>query len=1752
MSNIGAADSWENQADVIGEQGAKDSNDVSTKFSTLNVNAVEFVPSFCMPSQANETSESPSSPQKSESGSTNSADSPVLNGCGERGDSGDGGAASASPRVEEPPPVPPAAAAPVPAPAAPPVPPDVSPTVDSWEAEADDALLTPEENNEPDEEEIDQQVQNTEDGELTKKVPKKKPPRVEDTRSKKEHVNVVFIGHVDAGKSTIGGQIMSLTGMVDKRTLDKYEREAREKSRESWYLSWALDTNQEERDKGKTVEVGRAYFETEKKHFTILDAPGHKSFVPNMIGGAAQADLAVLVISARKGEFETGFDRGGQTREHAMLAKTAGVKHLVALVNKMDDPTVNWDEKRYNECRDKILPYLKKLGFNTAKDLSFLPVSGQTGQGLLERVSEDICSWYTGPSFIQLIDELPSLNRKMDGPFIMPVVDKYKDMGTVLMGKVEAGTTRKGSTLFLMPNRVQVNVDQLWSDDIEVTSIGPGENVKVKLKGIEEEDVSPGFVLCDIAEPITTGRALICLVDKKTGDKSKTRPRFVKQDQVAIMRIECAGIICLEPFKKFAQMGRFTLRDENKTIAIGKVLKQIFKLHKQHVRSTKTNHKKKIINHDILKSYILEEFQVQNFNYSGNACRNSDDELKIITERNKQLVHEIKTKVEEYERQQIQYGKFKSARKDGKQQIFLQFFTEVKKESKEYSVQLLKDTNTKRYEVYETAYKGDFNQVKVKIDQEASLVTTRDSIVKLLIEFGANVNEADVLHATPLHRAASLGRNNIVELLLSHNIKVDPQDSTGSTPFVPYAICDFQKYRNIIIPPACVQVEKGVITNIKPAPVEHWEPLFIFDMGNDGDVEEQSIEDGKLEECSGASKHIKNKHFKPLQIVMESFEGLLPATSLPHTVFFLLNNNDNVNGIDITIAKLQTIIRSNTMEQNNTHSISLNYERKYDVDENQTANRMSSDIISSLQLDKAITSNRVIVAKEINGCDSSFITSCILGHCIKNKQAVLLITTHNSLLHYQNVGLKMNYNLEKYIDSGLIKIFKLDEVLVNLLLANETDSLQNIFCSLNENMNLIKANNAVVNIIFDGVSHLFDMQHSLRDVTNELSSVTVSSAVAGGVQRGRLFLIDLAGSERAGLRARRLEGAHINRSLLALANCIMALSGGARYVNYRDSKLTRLLREVLGGRCRTAMVAHVAPGGAHRETTRSTLHYAQRASSITNKSYNLASKVKKYDVLINKNRKTKEEQQQLALEVSQQETEESAAHLKSLREAIVSTFKQQMRLRRRLMELDSHLLGLALDAERQHAAISHWEARFNRLYKPINMPSSRLSTHQSYRGGTGASSTSSVGNERAEAEVAVEQAWSELAGVEREQEAARAERDRVERQLEQVRLRGAQLEQELPARISSGPEREVLALVCRVHELEADKLALQGERAARAHELRRRDLALQRRDAQRRLSDEIITRQRRALEDGEPLEETGGTSQTSQITGSDAKEIQSADENNSEVPEPETNEEKTEVIDPDVLLILGDPAEEINKFGPEINENIASRWTPILKKGLGKEEKDTITKQYQVPSNCTLLQSPKLNPEINSAISDAAKNRDKKLESTQQQLGVGLTALGRAMTLAITDYDKEKMTVIKHMNNAARILTDLHFNETRGRKLLITPTLDKNFLELVKDVGHDEYLYGKNLSENIKTLKSIENSSKTIKKPEQPRGSAYTSSGKQKQGNAYNPPRYQQRFTPSPRGAARGGFRKPLPPPRRPAASQVANQIRKDTPRASR
>ncbi|XGW03204.1 hypothetical protein V3C99_014867 [Haemonchus contortus] len=430
-----------------------------------------------------------------------------------------------------------------------------------------------------------------------------------DDGTHKEHVNMVFIGHVDAGKSTIGGQLMYLTGMVDKRTLEKYEREAKEKGRESWYLSWCMDTNEEEREKGKTVECGRAYFETEKKHFTILDAPGHKSFVPNMISGATQADLAVLVISARKGEFETGFDRGGQTREHAMLVKTAGVRHLVILVNKMDDPTVKWDENRFIEIQGKLTPYLRKCGFNPKTDMIYIPVSGLTGAFIKDRPPCEQGGWYSGPCFIDYIDNhLVSMARDYNGPVRCIVVDKFSDMGTLIIGKMESGVVVKGQNLVLMPNKQAVQVIQIWSDDIETDRVVSGDNVKFKLKGVEENELQSGFIICSADALCKVGRVfdaevvilehksiiasgytcvlhiqsaveevtvkmVICTIDKKTGEKKKSR--FVRQDEKCIMRIESSEAFCLEPFKELPQLGRFTLRDEGRTIAIGKVLKVV-------------------------------------------------------------------------------------------------------------------------------------------------------------------------------------------------------------------------------------------------------------------------------------------------------------------------------------------------------------------------------------------------------------------------------------------------------------------------------------------------------------------------------------------------------------------------------------------------------------------------------------------------------------------------------------------------------------------------------------------------------------------------------------------------------------------------------------------------------------------------------------------------------------------------------------------------------------------------------------------------------------------------------------------------------------------------------------------------------------------------------------------------------------------------------------------------------------------------
>ncbi|KAH0558869.1 translation termination factor GTPase eRF3, partial [Trichoglossum hirsutum] len=417
----------------------------------------------------------------------------------------------------------------------------------------------------------------------------------------KEHVNLIFIGHVDAGKSTLGGSILYATGMVDERTMDKYKREAKEAGRETWYLSWALDLTKEERSKGKTVEVGRGFFETEKRRYTILDAPGHKTFVPNMIGGASQADIGILVISARKGEYETGFEKGGQTREHAVLAKTQGVNKLVVVVNKMDDPTVGWSKDRYDECTTKLLNFLKATGYNPKTDVTVMPISAQTSVGIKDRVPKKLAPWWDGPSLLEYLDSMQTLERKVKAPFMMPINGKYKDMGTMIEGKIESGVVKKGQSLIIMPNKQTTDITGIYGeteDELQVAMCG--DQVRLRVRGVEEEDLSPGFVLCSSLRPVhcvqafeaqirilelksilsagfncvlhvhaaieeVTFATLLHKLEKGTGRKSKKPPPFAAKGQSIIARLEVtggAGVVCVERFEDYPQLGRFTLRDQ--------------------------------------------------------------------------------------------------------------------------------------------------------------------------------------------------------------------------------------------------------------------------------------------------------------------------------------------------------------------------------------------------------------------------------------------------------------------------------------------------------------------------------------------------------------------------------------------------------------------------------------------------------------------------------------------------------------------------------------------------------------------------------------------------------------------------------------------------------------------------------------------------------------------------------------------------------------------------------------------------------------------------------------------------------------------------------------------------------------------------------------------------------------------------------------------------------------------------------------
>jgi len=356
------------------------------------------------------------------------------------------------------------------------------------------------------------------------------------------------------------------------------------------------------------VEVGRAHFDTDNRRFTVLDAPGHKSYVPNMIAGASQADIGVLIISARKGEFETGFERGGQTREHALLAKTLGVEKLVVTINKMDDPSVNWEQERYTEIVKKLTPFLKSSGFKDEQAV-FLPISGLTGDNIKYR--RDTPDWYTGCTLLQTLDEIDVPERKSDLPLRIPMLDGYKDKGDKMaIGKVEQGSVRPGMKCIVMPIAAKCTVVSVFINEVEMSHANSGENVVLKLHGVTEDQLMKGYVLCPVSHPIrvvtrvkaqlrlielpeerpvmTAGyRAMIhihvaieeCEIIKLTESlsgpslkKKETNPRFVREQSVVTCIIGLSRLTALDCFSGTQQLGRFTLRDEGRTIAIGKIL----------------------------------------------------------------------------------------------------------------------------------------------------------------------------------------------------------------------------------------------------------------------------------------------------------------------------------------------------------------------------------------------------------------------------------------------------------------------------------------------------------------------------------------------------------------------------------------------------------------------------------------------------------------------------------------------------------------------------------------------------------------------------------------------------------------------------------------------------------------------------------------------------------------------------------------------------------------------------------------------------------------------------------------------------------------------------------------------------------------------------------------------------------------------------------------------------------------------------
>ncbi|MEM3886490.1 MAG: GTP-binding protein, partial [Candidatus Methanomethylicia archaeon] len=293
--------------------------------------------------------------------------------------------------------------------------------------------------------------------------------------SEKPHLNLIIIGHVDHGKSTTMGHLLYITGNVDERTMKTLEEESTKIGKGSFKFAWVMDKLKEERERGLTIDLSFWRFETPKYYFTIIDAPGHRDFVKNMITGASQADAAILVVSAKKGEYEAGMGAAGQTREHAFLAKTLGIDQIVVAINKMDDPTVNYSKERYEEVKGGVGKFLRMIGYDINK-VDFVPISGWYGDNLVVR--SDKMPWYNGPTLVEALDKFTEPPRPIDKPLRIPIQDVYtiSGVGTVPVGRVETGVLKVGDVVLFLPEKKTGEVRSIEMHHQPLQKAIPGDN----------------------------------------------------------------------------------------------------------------------------------------------------------------------------------------------------------------------------------------------------------------------------------------------------------------------------------------------------------------------------------------------------------------------------------------------------------------------------------------------------------------------------------------------------------------------------------------------------------------------------------------------------------------------------------------------------------------------------------------------------------------------------------------------------------------------------------------------------------------------------------------------------------------------------------------------------------------------------------------------------------------------------------------------------------------------------------------------------------------------------------------------------------------------------------------------------------------------------------------------------------------------------------------------------------------------------